>query len=234
MALEWCTRCFPHTWPKNKKKSKQISSAEEESKIVWPPSKPLPFLGLTQVCTVIRTEFRPLWLSTHRFPLFVLDGYFKAFFPAPLPKSANADLRKRVEKYHDPAGTLRLWISDETMLNADIIKLLKFKIRFPAYTITPTFSQPDMIADLAFLTTIINCTNPRWIKWIQSNTIQQVRVGHCRKEGCRFVVKEKYASLWMKAPFHFYSHDVNPFLKSLGLLTEGIEPRVSFGVDYSS
>jgi hypothetical protein len=232
MAAEWCKRCFPVTWPKNKKKSKTLSSVREEDKIIWPPSKPLPYLGLTQVCTVIRTEFRPLWLSTHLFPLFVLDGYLGAFFPAPLPKSANEDLRKRVEKYHDPAGTLRLWVTAETMKNADILKLLKFKLRFPAYTITPTSYNSQVSADHASLTTILTNTKPTWIKWIRTNAIKQVRVRINGTDRYHIVVKEKYAPPWMRIapnnrPYRY------GLLESLGLNPANLGMDVSFGVDYS-
>jgi hypothetical protein len=240
MAAEYSMRCFPHTWPKNRKtrhSARRSSADEDNDEIIWPPPKPLPYLGLTQACTIIRTEFRPLWLSTHRFPLSVLDGYFRAFFPAPLRSSKNEELRKRIEKYHDPAGTLRLWISKDTVKAADILKLLKFKLRFPAYTFTPISSHPQVDEDTASLSKLLNNKTPKWNQWIKSNAIKQVRIGvhkgYFLRVSCYIVVKEPWAAPWMKSPYYGSVQARDDFVGSLGLGSEYLGGEVRFGVDYS-
>ncbi|KAF1942128.1 hypothetical protein EJ02DRAFT_454492 [Clathrospora elynae] len=277
MAAEWSKICFPHTWPKSPKKKSRRSfhptSDGDDDDDRYPPPKPLPYISLTQTCSLIRTEFRPLWLSTHRFPLFVLDGYLKVFFPPlrkpgpikveisslishepvnalpilagfsqafyPTPPTITPEkLRKRMISYHDPAGTLRLYITKDSLADTDMLRLLKFKIRFPNYTITPISSHPLNVPDdtITTLSTLINHSNPTWLRWIKRNVVKQVRIGCApvwsATEQVRVVVKERYAPRWMK----LFSPEPSPhrsLVEVLGLGEEVLGWKVNFGVDYS-
>jgi hypothetical protein len=159
--------------PKKSRRRKPLDGDDHSAAV-----KPLPYMGFTQVCSLIRTEFRPLWLSTHRFPLFALEGYFKAFFPK-IPRASKMDdkSRKRIESYHDAAGTLRLWIKPACIRDIDILPLLKFRQRFPAYTIdfvSAHFAVKTPL--LEFLTLLVNNDSFTWVKYIKQHSITQVVV----------------------------------------------------------
>jgi hypothetical protein len=196
-------------------------------------------MSLTQVCSLIRTEFRPLWLSTHRVPLFALEGYFKAYFPV-LRGSLrlSKDIQKRIKSYFSDAGTLRIWIRMNCLRHADILFLLKFRLRFPAYTITFDPGHPAIQSHtINSLNTLMNNANPTWVKHIKQNRITQVRLafGHYPNQTfelvMRIVVKEMYAPSWMMATCARQPSAIEEYERQLGL--DNPVWYVSFGVSYS-
>ncbi|KAF1843582.1 uncharacterized protein K460DRAFT_290651, partial [Cucurbitaria berberidis CBS 394.84] len=245
IAAEWSYRCFPHTHIRDKppkrrgrsKSSSASSSSAEESRHL--PPRPLPYIGLTQTCSLIRTEFRGLWLSSHRFPLFALDGYFKAFFPTPPPASGPGPSpdthRKRFDSYFDPAGKLRLWIRNEDVTDTDILGLLKYKARFPQYTITPVAAAYTNVPEetVAFIAAIVNNSNPKWCWGIRDNVITQMRlIFSGSSSNVRIVVKEKYAPQWMRPTLQPENNVPEGYLESLGL-DKLTGCRIVFAVDYT-
>lgn len=230
-AVEWAGRCFPHTWPKPKKYALRNPPSGNEHG--WVAPKPLPFIGLTQTCTLIRTEFRPLWLTTHRFPLHVLNSYFKVFFPPPLRASQASDqARKRIESYNNPAGTLRLYINKDSFSNVDIMPVLKFRVRFPQYTIVPVSADPYVGSGLLlYLRFLINNTNPIWIRNVERHLITQVRLQPRNLQLLRIVVKESYVSGLASPLYPFGHHGKEEYAASLGL--DGRTRVFRTGIDYS-
>ncbi|KAI4943976.1 hypothetical protein J4E91_009124 [Alternaria rosae] len=236
MAIEWSSRCFPMTHEKPKK-SRRGKAVEERAAPIT-QAKPLPYIGLTQVCSLIRTEFRPLWLSTHRFPLFALDGYFKAFFPVLRGGSRlNEEVRKRIESYFKTTGTLRLWVRMDCLKHVDVLPLLKFRHRFPDYTIMPESAQSNvdtLIMDS--FTALMNTNHATWVRYIKQHRVTQIKLQISRYEvrpsnlPMRIVLKEKYALDWMGSGFVRLPHVVEEYKGSLGL-----DPSwgVTFAVDYS-
>jgi hypothetical protein len=224
-----------HEKPKKSRRGK----ADPEDAAPITQTRPLPYIGLTQVCSIVRTEFRPLWLSTHRFPLFALGGYFKAFFPV-LRGSLrlNEETRKRIKSSYDAAGTLRLWIRRDCMRGVDLLPLLKFRHRFPAYTITlvPAHQDVTMLA-INSTTALINNTNATWVKYIRQHQMTQVRLEvdqHPvlpRDFMTRIVIKERYAPGWMGSSLKRKPGDVDGYKKHLGL--DNLDWNVVFAVDYS-
>lgn len=86
-------RTFSSTYPKR--------GLWLEGEDCQPSTKPLPFIGLTQTCTLIRKEFRLIWLATHRFPTCALNGYLNAFFPPPLRASeVDVQVIQRMASYY--------------------------------------------------------------------------------------------------------------------------------------
>ena len=176
-----------------------------------------------------------MFLSTHRFPLAALAGYFKAFFPLPSPRT---DL-KRFTSYHDPAGALRLWIRQDDLCNTDILRLLKHKVRFPDYAITLDFAPgllDESVADAmrVALLAVINNRSKKWVGWIRGNVVTQLRLV-CRgfEDGrLRVVVKERYAPGWMRPTLDADRLIPEGYLESLGL-DQATGLKVNFGVDYS-
>ncbi|RYN21771.1 hypothetical protein AA0113_g9927 [Alternaria arborescens] len=236
MAVEWSYRCFPMTYqnPKKSRHRKQNSDDKDRRTAV----KPLPYIGLTQVCSLIRTEFRPLWLSTHRFPLFVLESYFKAFFPV-LRRSSQmgGKSRKRIESYHDPAGTLRLWVNQDYIRDIDVFPLLRFHLRFPAYTMDIMCAQLETKAPLTkFFTALINNASLTWVKYIKQQSITQVVLnaefytGQPLRAALHVVIKQRQMSDWVEPGGHFMAPLCTDLRRSLGI--EDLNCHVDFGIDY--
>ena len=222
-----------------KPKKPRRGQAASKDNVLITQTKPLPYLGLTQVCSLIRTEFRPLWLSTHRLPLFGLEGYFKVFFPV-LRGSLrlSKDIQKRIKSYSSDAGTLRIWIRMNCLRRADILSLLKFRLRFPAYTITFDPGHPGIQSQtLSSLNALMNNANATWVKHLQQNRITQVRLVfdyypyQTFNLVMRIVVKEMYAPSWMTGSYARRPLDIEEYKRQLGL--DNPVWHVSFGVSYS-
>ncbi|KAG9192127.1 hypothetical protein G6011_10861 [Alternaria panax] len=236
LAISWAHRCFPmtHQKPKKSRRRKQTSVDEDRRGAV----KPLPYIELTQVCSLIRTEFRPLWLSTHRFPLFALEGYFKAFFPIiRWTSQMDEKSRKRIENYHDPAGTLRVWVKKDCIRDIDVLPLLKFRLRFPAYTMDFISAQLEIKAPLIkFLTTLINNNSFTWVKYIKQQSITQVVLyaefyaGRPLRTALHVVIKERQMSEWVEPGGHFKPLHCMELKRNLGVANW--DCNIHFGVNY--
>lgn len=231
-AAEWSRRYFPHTYPETKKFLPENHSPGDEYH--RPAPKPLPFIGLTQTCTIIRTEFRPLWLTTHRFPLLALNSYFKVFFPSPLRASqTNDQVRKRIESYNNPVGTLRLWINKDSFENVDIMPIFKFRVRYPEYTIELVSGHPEITPDrLEYLSALINNANPIWIRNVKRHVITQVRLQ--RQDGIdtfRTVIKQSHAPHWISPSRKLVKGEWKEYVMSLGL--DEKMWYFDLGIDYS-
>ncbi|KAL6703861.1 hypothetical protein ACN47E_008995 [Coniothyrium glycines] len=222
---------FPHTWPKPK--PHHPKRPHPNRTMIRPSTNtPLPFIGLSQSCTLIRTEFRPLWLSTHRFPLFAVPGYLKAFYPVPRP-ALPAALRRRMASYTGPAGTLRLYVTRAGLGDVDVLRLLKHKARFPACELRLVGGLGVDAATLAAVQRIVGNENAKWKKWIKGSVVRQVRLrgeaGLLGEDTVRIVVRQEEAEPWMKDSLRRPVPE--EFAKGLGL--EGVGWKVEFGVDYS-
>ena len=222
IAADSSRRTFPPTYLKPKKSRSRDSEGRRL------PLRPLPYIRLTQVCSSIRKEFRPLWLSTHCFPLYVMDGYLRVFFPPPLRAS---QVSERSKNYRDPVGTLRLWINHDSLDAVDIQKLLRFQLRFPGYTITPTPACSRIPKEAVnIISAILNNKNPKWIKWLKQHVITQVRLRSSEnRHSLRIVIKGNHFPGWGKF-LSFLVHDHEDFIESLGLKDMGC--FINFGVEY--
>lgn len=190
-------------------------------------------MGLTQVNSQIRSEFRPAWLSTHKIPLSVLPQYLKAFFPT-IKSSTSPKIRKKLESQYSPSGSLRLWLRESELVDANILSILRHAVRFPNSSITVEAMagvSPDMVASIQAL---ISNTTKAWVHDVGNNKITQVRVmaKKSRSPWLRIVIKERFALEWMKSALtkEANSHE---YLKGLGLRDMADTWKVSFGVDYS-
>ena len=239
MAINSIDGRIAPTWPRGKpskrKRSKPSSTSPQDDGDRYQMKMPIPYLGLTQVCSLIRTEFRPMWLNTHRFPLFAVDPYLKTFFPLPTPSTD----RKRLDSYNDPSGTLHIIIRNNDLADTDILKLLKHKARYPSYNFRPIPAPHETVDEptISSIAALINNTSPAWIKWIKGNVVTQFRL-KCNWRGyadagkpLRVVIKERHAPAWMKPTLNADKHVPPGYLEKLGLsLVTGW--KVWFGVDY--
>lgn len=153
-----------------------------------------PFLGLTQTCRKIRSEFRPWWMTVHRIPFCELAKYISVFLRSPPKKD-----RDRCKTYFNPAGTLRVHVRLSELENMDIISLIRLKERLPDYKIIFEHGRdvPDV---LAFgLNQIVHHRDPVWRQWIRGKRITQLR---CRSTSnthkFHIVVREEWSEPWMK------------------------------------
>lgn len=189
-----------------------------------------PFLDLTQACSQIRSEFRPLWVATHIIPLSVLESYFSAFFPRPPKKDIE-----RFNSYQNPNGKLKIFLREVNFAGLDLLKILKFKLRYPEYTLSYEYRREnDPPSSRNALEGILNNDNPVWTSWIKRNVVSQIRIESGAYAGygrtMNIIIKEKYAPLWMRSVLH--ASIPEGYLKKIGL--EQITAwNIKFGVDYS-
>ncbi|EMD94059.1 hypothetical protein COCC4DRAFT_190830 [Bipolaris maydis ATCC 48331] len=235
VVAETSTQTFPDTYPKSM--SSRRRGLRPDHEVRRPPHKPFPFIGLTQTCTLIRKEFRPLWLSTHRFPLFALGGYFKAFFPPPLRANQASDqIRQRVARYYHPGGSLRIWLNIDSLADVDILPVIKFHLRFPMYTFNLISVHPKVTAeDRNSISTLIYNPNVTWVRYIKQHIITQVRlqiVNYIQgTEIVRIVLRESQVPDWMKGTWGHNDDHATTYRESLGL--EELKWAIRFGTDYS-
>lgn len=214
--------------------SKASSSVVDSS-----DSRPLPYIGLTQVCSLLRSEFRPAWLSTNKIPFCALDSYLKAFLPRRNPR-ASPEAKKRFESQFDPSGSLRIWVRKDEIRDVAVTRLVKHAKRYPNYTITFQ-AMPDIAATLlTAMEALVSNKNALWVKYVKNNTISQVRFKYrgvgSGLQPIRVVVKEDYAPPWMKVALDINSRveaERAEYVGQLGLSEVNKAAAISFGVDYS-
>lgn len=161
-----------------------------------------------------------------------MDGYITAFFPSPFGASqASEEVRERIKSYCDPAGSLRLWVNRDSLTSIDIQKLLRFRLRFPDYAITPTPAYawiPEKAIDT--LSVLLNNKSPKWIKWLKQHVITQVVLLGIQDIGqVRIVVKATHCPGWQKF-FNDQEHDHDDLIQSLRL--KDLTRMIRFGVDF--
>ncbi|KAF2188589.1 hypothetical protein K469DRAFT_83538 [Zopfia rhizophila CBS 207.26] len=194
------------------------------------PKPPIPFLGLTQTCSKIRSEFRGWWMSVHTIPLYHAERYISSFLLPPAKKD-----KKRAES---PKGKLAIQVKDQGM-KMDMVRILRLKARIPDYEITFVRGDEEVSAEYLFgdwgwacpgkirgLNQLIGNTNPKWLRWIRGSLVTQVRIDG---QDLHIVVKERAAEKWMKQMVLPTIPD--DFVATIGL--DGLEYfKVGFGVCY--
>jgi hypothetical protein len=167
-----------------------------------------------------------------------LEGYIKVFFPVLRPTSQlGGKSRKRIQSYHNSAGTLRIWIKEIFMRDIDILPLLKFRLQFPAYTIDIVSAHLEINPPLMkFLTILINNDSFTWVTYIKQQSITQVLVqaesyaGRPLRAAMHVVIKERQMSEWVEPGGYFKPLHLTELKRSLGVVD--LDCDVSFGVDY--
>jgi hypothetical protein len=218
--------------PKEKPRPKCGSPAAPKKSIV------IPYIGLTQISSLIRSEFRPAWLSTHKIPLCALTTYLKAFFPHKLQKT-TPEAQRLLRSQTTTAGSLRIWIRADELKDAEITRLIRHVNRFPDARITFHSLPSVKPSTLNQLNLLINNRTPRWVAEIHGHKITQVRV---HDQTVRLVVAERWAPKWMRpsamAPSPTDKDETTEALGLAGLagvqLTSmGLAWSVQYGIDYS-
>lgn len=152
-------------------------------------------------------------MSKHEVAIKDVDDYISCFL------FGHARRNHTFNALKDEKGSLKLNIDldgwgDEHYVNnsVDILGVLKFKTKFPKYTINfadPTdveskrYFQGDrqyMITWASGLSNLLDNRNAKWRQWVESGIIIQIRV--CgRPSGChvRVVVKSKWFENWMRS-----------------------------------
>jgi hypothetical protein len=205
----------------------------EEADRLHPSTRPneqrprIPFLGLTQACTQIRSEFRPWWLDAHYVPLCAIKRYLSIFLRDPPTKKRN-----QFCTHFNPSGTLRLWIRKCDLERVDILCLLKFKAKYLDYKIEPRglFNiLPEFDIPLELLLDfdrVINNRNPNWLHLIRGNKVTQVRIqsGWVSRSSraaseLYVVMREQWGENWMKPSLR--RRPPREYLVNLGLWGNG-------------
>ncbi|KAF1913200.1 hypothetical protein BDU57DRAFT_581743 [Ampelomyces quisqualis] len=191
-AAEYAYRCFPPIFAR-KKNIKPRRAPTEHTALR------LPHIGLTQANSQMRSEFRPMWLSTHKIPLAAMESYLKAFFP-PAKSKASPEARERLNGQFSTSNALRVWIRKSEINDVDITKLIRHALRFPDASITfhaLSDGEPEILASLQDL--LSNKTD-RWINGLRGKKIKQVRLHFIpgRSPCLEVQVNDRFATKWMR------------------------------------
>jgi hypothetical protein len=213
--------------------AKRIAETSSPTSTSTSPGKLLPHIGLIQACSINRSEFRPIWLSTHNIPLSALDTYFKAFYPR-IDRTNAPSTKQLLKSQTSASGSLRVWIRSSELDDIDIIKLLKHAIRFRKSTIS-IHSLPNVdAAMLSSIEVLVSNKTDRWVSGIQDHKISRVLLyARFNIRICKIAVKEKFALPWMKPYLGGCNPVTKEYLESLGLDAVAKVWQVRFGVDYS-
>lgn len=173
------------TYPQKKHATQQIQPQNDPLK-PWKKLTTIPFLGLTQTCTLLRTEFRPLWLATHRVTFSCIDDYMEAFYPDNVPLTVSSDILKRMKSYYDTRGTLQLWFRKDDLMGVSIMSLLKHRVRCPrAMIMIDNGDTEENFHQIRKLTRVLNNTSGEGMgSWIRRGGVMDVTVHQDRKTNC--------------------------------------------------
>lgn len=239
-AEEYSHRCFPPLYPKKSKSKSQSTTRSRSSRSSAlsttnsePNLKPLPHIGLTQTNSLIRSEFRPAWLSTHKIPLSLLPTYLKAFYPPPKPNTSPS-LQQKLDSQSRPNGSLRLLIRESEIPDIDIIPIIRHAARFPSFSLTCLGMPGVDAALLASIQGVLDNKTEAWTRDVREKRVTQLRLmanGRSRAR-MRIVVKERWAEEWMKEGIT--KDDLaGEYVRSRGLEGTAEFWRVAFGVEYT-
>ncbi|OAL48044.1 hypothetical protein IQ07DRAFT_656487 [Pyrenochaeta sp. DS3sAY3a] len=159
----------------------------------------IPFLGLTQTCILLRTEFRPLWLATHRVAFSCIPGYMRAFYPDDITSVMPSHILTRLESFHDTRCILQLWFRIDDLNDGSIMPLLKFRVRYPETKIMINNGDAgdlDPQNHIGYLTWFLNTSGEELDSWIRRKGIMDVRLDqqrHPNKLFIKLVVSRKQA-----------------------------------------
>jgi hypothetical protein len=168
-------------------------------------------------------------MDTHRIPLCNLHKYLRTFFP-PRPKSDKA--------YYASQGRLRVFLHSWELHNRDLLPLIKHVHRFPRRTVETTHFNHQVGQQAQGLGQLLENHHPTWIRWIRASVVSQIRLDQpdTRHHRIILVVKEKYATPWMKCwasagTRELPANEYLGFLASIGLDTI-VGWKFDFSVDY--
>jgi hypothetical protein len=190
----------------------------------------LPYMALTHTCCKIRSDFRPMWLSTHQIPFEVMPSYLRAFFPRYSPRKRRS-ARQKSSFAVAKTGRLRVWARVGKINFRNFMRLLRHRVQYLKHTITCHTITSTHSSALQWLEQIINNTNPVLMQWIKANKIQKVEIGGnsygswSASKTLHISMKPSYEESWMSTPNTSPEYLEN--LERLGLPSEG---SVSFRV----
>jgi hypothetical protein len=223
---------------KSKSKSSSSNSSSYNSDVEnIPPLRPqptFPFIGLTQVCSKIRVDFRGWWMEGHRIPLCELERYLSVFHPRSSLKN-----RHRFKACVNTAGRLKVWLRKTEFHNRDILQLLKLKLKLPDYTILFEHGPDVKPEEARGLSDLVNNKTPEWLRWLRGRIVTQVRTtrGSVRNSAgeqvhvLAVVVRAEHAPNWMRPTVGGPPPEARDLAKGLGL--DGMEHwEARFSVKY--
>lgn len=179
-----------------------------------------------------------MWLSTHKIPLFALEGYLKVFYPR-AAASTSPETKNLIESTYSRSGSIRVWVrkTDLDLPCVDILQVIKHKLHFPNFSFMVS-AAVDVPSETMFaIQAIIANKGARWVRGIKGNKVSQLRLrwSHRYQHPCldvTIVVKDECAPRWMRAP-----NDVNEkashYAEALGLGATTDRVIFAFRVDYS-
>jgi hypothetical protein len=186
---------------------------------------------------LIRSEFRPAWLSTHRVPLSALDDYLRIYYP-PIAPDASPEAKRRLETQYCPKGTLRIWIRTSELRDTNILRLLKHAARFPEFRFSVNGGLDVSAEILESIHALLSVKTPRWIQGVRNNKIGAVRLKYIKGDvdfgpTIGVVVKERYSLPWMRPVYGYQGALIGGYAELLGLGEVAKAWTIGFAVDYS-
>jgi hypothetical protein len=161
------------------------------------------FLGLTQSCRQVRSEFRMWWLSTTTVLLCDVQPYFRAFIETP-----RTPMKEAFKTFQAAGGSLR--IRGSLCSEVDLVPMLKLKAIHPEIHISFEWEKGPLERCSKPFDSILTNRNSTWLRWITSGTLKVARV--TLRSGprlyIRLVLRKQHLDTWL-GPHQGSSHRIS-------------------------
>jgi hypothetical protein len=126
-----------------------------------------PFLGLTQICRQIRSEYRPWYISRPKVCVGDIQLCIHAFNQHP-----NTDWKNAFDAY-----VLRsITVVTSSCGIMDLLPLLRLQVLHPSIGINVESAEPRYTNSIEPLQQILNNESKLWLRWIKTGAMEQARL----------------------------------------------------------
>ncbi|CAI6337576.1 unnamed protein product [Periconia digitata] len=150
----------------------------------------IPFLGLTQCCTQVRSEFYDQWLSQLCVPLPLMEGFLAAFFSRELEGVSSTPL---VHNVH----TVNILIHLKWLWGFDMRNLLRLRHDLPNVTfkVQPCGWKECDTVKSSDMEILINNRHHTFLKWLRTGVFHFIRIDKYCPFNIRIGIKYSQAPL---------------------------------------
>jgi hypothetical protein len=126
-----------------------------------------PFLGLTQTCRQIRSEYRPWYISHPKVCVGDIQLYIHAFIQHPKTDWKNA---------FDTYALRSITVVTSSCGKMDQLPLLRLQILHPSIVINVLSAEPRYFNSIEPLQQILNNESELWLGWNKTGPMEQARL----------------------------------------------------------
>jgi hypothetical protein len=124
----------------------------------------LPFLGLTQTCRQIRSEYRPWYISRPKVCVGDIQLYIHAFIQHPKTDWKNA---------FDAYALRSITVVISSCRKMYLLPLLRLQVLHPSIVINVESAEPRYANSIEPLQQILNNESEVWLRWIKTGAMEQ-------------------------------------------------------------